>query len=143
VKRVVDATDHTRFVRQLPEYFRLSPAGVDQIFYSYRGGTGRLALRAGDRLLRDVETRGEAPAGQLGEAPLTGRFLARVPPPTSESEEQFSELWRRAQGLQRSVDRWIALGEADRALSLIEREPALFAIYNTLRETADFLSKQR
>src|SRR5690606_38156368 len=73
----------------------------------------------------------------------TGRFLARVPPPTSESEEQFSELWRRAQGLQRSVDRWVALGEADRALSLIEREPALFAIYNTLRETADFLSKQR
>lgn len=139
----VDATDHTPVVRQFAEYFRLSPAEVDHVFYSYLGGAGRLALRAGDRLLRDVETRGEAPAGQLGEAPLTGRFLARVPPPTSESEAQFSELWRRAQGLQRSVDRWIALGEVDRALSLIEREPALFAIYNTLRGTANFLSKQR
>src|SRR5690606_2681619 len=80
-----DAMSGVPIARQMADWLRLSPAEIDHVLYSYLGGGGRLAMRGADMALRDTEARGPAPAGQIGEMPFTGRFLARVPPPTAES----------------------------------------------------------
>jgi len=140
---VADSMDGTAIIRKFADFLRLSPAEVDHLFSSYLGGAGRLAVNTASRALRDEATRGPAPAGQLADAPLTGRFVARTPPPTSESEAQFGELWRRAQGLRATVTRWLEAGRPDDALRAIDQDPALFAAYESLRRTAEFLSRQR